>query len=222
MKDMVRSWQEREKSAKVKILLCLDGWEVKSCLSALRGAVSRDESYTPSVNDNRVNSSLVVHDSVFSLDFVVNAIPINQWSWIDKIRGFCYDEILVTADAASNGMYKEHIPGALQRKVCSKTVDSHALLFLAKNDQRVMNAIELDTVDWGTKDHRKPEIWSLSEDFDFPVSLFRRCMTNYFVNWKIPTREEFIFALTMEGISGSTDREKKAIEEAKFYLESQK
>lgn len=222
MKDMVQDWKEREKAAKSKILLCLDGWEVKSCLSALRGAISRDYSYTPSPNDNRATSNLVVHDSIFSVDISIFAIPVNQWSWLDKIRGRTYDEILVTADAASNGMYKEHIPEAMQRKRCSKGVESHALLFLTKNDQRVMNTIALDNVDWGTEDHRKPEIWSLSEDFDFPVSLFRRCMTNYFVDWKKPTREEFIFALTMEGISGSTEREKKAIEEAKLHLESKK
>lgn len=63
------------------------------------------------------------------------------------------------------------------------------------------------------------KVGSLSEEFDFPVTLFRRGMVPYFENMKRPKRDEFLMALMMEDVNGSTTREIAAIQAAQIYVE---
>lgn len=60
--------------------------------------------------------------------------------------------------------------------------------------------------------------FSISQRFNFPVSLYREEMEEYFLDSNDPKIEEFLLALMMENISGNTEEEKKAIEEAHIYV----
>lgn len=216
MKDMRVDWDSVVSTANRKVVLCYDRGEKQSWLWFIKGIIERDQTYQyPEMADR--SEFLLLRDSLLGTSMVINFYCTNQWSWLNKMRGIIYDEVIVSRQALRRMEYPENLPSALSGCRLSGDISDSSLFLLTQNDERAMDTIAPVI----GKTSRGAER-SLSEDFDFPVSLFRRCMTNYFVNWKIPTREEFIFALTMEGISGSTDREKKAIEEAKFYLESQK
>jgi len=209
-------WDSVVNSANRKIVLCYDRGEKQSWLWFIKGIIERDQTYQyPQMADR--SEWLVLRDSLLGTSMVINFYCTNQWSWLDKVRGRIYDEVIVTRQALSKMEYPENLPSALSGCRLSGDISDSALFLLTQNDERAMDT----TGSFIGKTSRGGER-SASEDFDFPISLFRRRMVDYFVNWKKPTREEFIFALTMEGISGSTDREKKAIEEAKLYLESQK
>ena len=56
------------------------------------------------------------------------------------------------------------------------------------------------------------------KDFNFPPSLYRWGMENYFEDPCNPTREEFLLATTSEGIHATTEEEKQAIKEAEIYI----
>lgn len=62
---------------------------------------------------------------------------------------------------------------------------------------------------------------SMSPDFDFPWSLWTPDMSQYIEDTLNPTREEFLFALMMENISGNTETEREAIQAAQLHVEGQ-
>lgn len=57
-------------------------------------------------------------------------------------------------------------------------------------------------------------------DFDFPPGLYRPGMEDCFADPCRPTQEEFIMAITLEGINGTTEKEISAIKNAQIYVES--
>lgn len=215
MRETEKDWDSILKNATRKIILCYDRSDKQDWGFSLQGTLSRDKTYE-SV-DRKHFDEIIVRDKVLNVDFLINFYCTNQWSWAEKTRGLVYDEVLVTGRGFERMEYPENLAEVMSRCKRSDYIPGMAMFLLTQNDERIRNGlgsdIALTSTGVGTN------VGSLSDKFDFPVTLFRRTMLGYFEDFKNPTREEFLFALTMEGISGSTDREKKAIEEAQLYVE---
>lgn len=215
MKGTERDWDSILKNATRKVILCYDRSDKQDWMFSLGAAISRDKTYE---SEGRKHfDEILVRDTVLNVDFLINFYCTNQWSWAEKTRGLIYDEVLVTGRGFKRMEYPENLSEVMSRCKSSEYVPGMAMFLLTQNDERIRNGlgsdIALTSTGVGTN------VGSLSDKFDFPVTLFRRAMLGYFEDFKNPTREEFLFALTMEAISGSTDREKKAIEEAQLYVE---
>lgn len=215
MKETERDWDLILKTASRKVILCYDRTEKQEWVFSLGAALSRDKTYE-SVGRKHFDE-IIVRDTVLNVDFLINFYCTNQWSWADKTRCLIYDEVLVTRRGFERMEYPENLPEVLSR--CRKTgsISEMSLYLLARNDQKISAKQGNDIAKTTAFDGEN--VGTMSEDFDFPSSLFRRSMMPYFEDFRSPTREEFLLALTMENISGSTAREKKAIEEAILYVE---
>lgn len=213
MRETEKDWDSILKNATRKIILCYDWSDKQDWRFFLQGTLSRDKTYE-SV-DRKHFDEIIVRDKVLNVDFLINFYCTNQWSWAEKTRGLVYDEVLVTGRGFERMEYPENLAEVMSRCKRSDYIPGMAMFLLTQNDERIRNGlgsdIALTSTGVGTN------VGSLSDKFDFPVTLFRRTMLGYFEDFKNPTREEFLFALTMEGISGNTDREKKAIEEAQLH-----
>lgn len=62
---------------------------------------------------------------------------------------------------------------------------------------------------------------SWARDFEFPASLYRLGMEEYFLDPAKPTREEFLLAITAEGINGISEKEISAIKAAQIHVKDQ-
>ncbi|AKY03970.1 hypothetical protein ADU18_0067 [Cronobacter phage PBES 02] len=213
MRETEKDWDSILKNATRKIILCYDRSDKQDWRFSLQGTLSRDKTYE-SV-DRKHFDEIIVRDKVLNVDFLINFYCTNQWSWAEKVRGLIYDEVLVTRRGFERMEYPENLAEVMSRCKRSEYIPGMAMFLLTQNDERIRNGlgsdIALTSTGVGTN------VGSLSDKFDFPVTLFRRTMLGYFEDFKNPTREEFLFALTMEGIIGNTDREKKAIEEAQLH-----
>ena len=213
MKGMERDWDSIIKNATRKVILCYDRSDKRYWMFSLGVAISRDKTYE-SIGRKQFDE-IIVRDTLLDVDYLINFYCTNQWSWADKTRGLVYDEVLVTGRGFERMEYPENLAEVMSRCKRSDYVPGMAMFLLTQNDEKIRNGlgsdIALTSTGVGTN------VGSLSDKFDFPVTLFRRNMLGYFEDFKNPTREEFLFALTMEGISGNTDREKKAIEEAQLH-----
>lgn len=216
MREMEIDWDSVLRRAKRKVLLCADRNDRDVWVNALSRAVARDESYVYRTRHSQYE--LLVVDLALNVEFLVNVYNTNQWSWSERMRGLRYDEVLVTGRGMKRMEYPENLPEALSRRERNNTVSEMSLYLLTQNDKAIAESLGRDIGKTTALDGEN--FGTMSEEFDFPVSLFRRSMMGYFEDYRRPTREEFLFALTMENISGSTAREKKAIEEALLYVQS--
>lgn len=216
MKGTEKDWDLIAKNATRKIILCYDRSDKRDWLWALKRATARDQTYE--YLDRERFGELLVRDMLLGVDFLINFYCTNQWSWADKTKGLIYDEVLVTGRGFKRMEYPENLSYVMSRCKRSDYFPGMAMFLLTQNDRQIKEGlgsdIALTSASVGTNEG------SMSEEFDFPPGLFRRAMLGYFEDPKNPTREEFLFALMMESISGSTDREKKAIEEAHLYIQS--
>lgn len=213
MRETEKDWDSILKSATRKIILCYDRSDKQDWRFSLQGTLSRDKTYE-SV-DRKHFDEIIVRDKVLNVDFLINFYCTNQWSWAEKTRGLIYDEVLVTGWGFERMEYPENLAEVMSRCKRSEYIPGMAMFLLTQNDERIRNGLGSDIA--VTSTGVGTNVGSLSDKFDFPVTLFRRNMLGYFEDFKNPTWEEFLFALTMEGISGNTDREKKAIEEAQLH-----
>lgn len=62
---------------------------------------------------------------------------------------------------------------------------------------------------------------SWARDFEFPASLYRLGMEEYFLDPAKPTREEFLLAITAEGVNGISEKEISAIKAAQIHVKDQ-
>lgn len=180
-------------------------------MHALENALFRDSSYQYQSRAGWDN--LTVRDSLLDHGFVIMPVTVNQWTWPDKLKGIHYDEIIVSRLA--NREIEE--PELLERAFagCRKegSVKDNGLYYLINNDPEIAGR-------WVDQIKQYSASCPAAEGFDFPPTMFRRCMTEYFEDWRNPTPEEFLLAITMEGLSGNTSREKEAIEEANLYVKN--
>lgn len=214
MKGTERGWDSVLNTATRKIVLCYDRSDKKDWMFSLESAVRRDKTYEPL--QMRPLEEICVRDTLLNVNFVINFYCTNQWSWSERARGLVYDEVIVTRRGLDWMEYPENLSNVMSRCNKSEYIPGMAMFLLTQNDQKVIEALGSDT--GMTTTSVGTSSGSMSQDFDFPTSLFRRSMLGYFEDIKKPTREEFLFALTMEGISGNTEREKKAIEEAQLHI----
>lgn len=207
-----RDWDSILKVAKRKILLCADKWDRDDWLHALVRALARDETYA--YQQRKAHFELLVDDLTLGAQFLVNTVNVNQWSWPNKVRGLLYDEILVTGRADKRMESREDLPAVLRGVRPTGGLGDHALFYLTQNDAQIAGGLGNDL--WS---HDGRSGGTMSEDFDFPMTLFRRSMLNYFEAPDKPTQEEFLMALMMENVNGSTAREKAAIEAAQLHVQ---
>lgn len=215
MNEMEIDWDSIRKQAARKVVLCRDRSDKEDWLHALKQALARDKTYIS--RDRNSKYELLVIDTLLKVSFLVDFYSTNQWSWAEKTRGLIYDEVLVTG-RGKRMEYPENLPNVINGRRRNGTVSEMSLYLLTQNDQRIATGLGNDIAQTTAFDG--DIVGTMSEDFDFPVSLFRRGMASYFEDFRRPTREEFLFALMMENVSGSTSREKKAIEEANLYVQS--
>lgn len=117
-----------------------------------------------------------------------------------KSRGY-YSEIIATASGLE-GLLKNELLGFVESRLVHDEKDSRLFRILSGKRGKVYQLPYNEGCSW-------------VEYFDFPVSLYNKNMDSYFSDTEKPTPEEFIFAITMENISATTEKEKKAIEKAK-------
>ena len=214
MSETEKDWDSILKSAKRKILLCADKWDRDDWLNSLASAMDRDATY-----DYKRRSSyfeLLVDDQALGVQFLINTINVNQWSWPSRARGLIYDEVVITSRAERRMESREDLPSVLSAVRRTGHAGDNALFYLTQNDAKIRDKLGRDYKPGGVVKGDG----SMSEDFDFPTSLFRRAMLQYFEVPSAPTREEFLMALMMESVNGSTPREKAAIEAAHLYVKS--
>lgn len=214
MKGTEKDWGLILKGATRKVVLCYDRGEAHVWLWAFKKATANDETYEYLLRERF--TELLVMDKLLNVNFLINFYCTNQWSWAERTKGLVYDEVLVTNRGFHRTEYPENFSEVMSRCERSDFLPGMAMFLLTQNDQRIREGLGSDIA--LTSTGAGTNVGSMSEDFDFPVSLFRRSMIGYFEDIERPTREEFLFALTMEGISGNTDREKKAIQEAQLHI----
>lgn len=212
MRETEKDWVSILKVAKRKVLLCADKWDRDDWLHSLVRALARDETYA--YQQRKAHFELLVEDSTLGAQFVVNTINVNQWSWPNKAQGLLYDEILVTGRAERRMESRESLPAILRAARPTGSLCDHALFYLTQNDAQIAGGLGNDL-----RGHDGRNVGTMSEDFDFPMTLFRRSMLQYFEVRDKPTPEEFLMALMMENVNGSTAREKAAIEAAQLHVQ---
>lgn len=85
MSETEKNWDSILKSASRKILLCADKWDRDDWMNSLKRALDRDSTYE--YQDRKGHFELLVSDRVLNVNFLVNTINVNQWSWSMKARG---------------------------------------------------------------------------------------------------------------------------------------
>lgn len=203
-----------------KVFLCADGFEKTSWglhLQTKNREVGSERGLFLQVKHSNRNR-VWVYDDILSHGYFVDIISVNQWTWKDKLRGSSINELVFSRGAiAMLERYDKEFDNFGQ---IAKSFVKDQTGNILKDNSLFLMLNELDDISRSCmhSNNLGNEV-SLSKDFDFPISLFRRCMTQYFGDVFNPTPEEFIFALTMEGISGNTEWEKASIEKAKLYIE---
>lgn len=178
---------------------------------AIRAALARDESYV--FRSRAAWDNVAVKDLKLKHEFVIMPVSVNQWTWPEKIKAVSYDEVILTRAAREIVEDIEALDTAFSKCRSAGSVKDNGLYYLLNNDREIADRLRGDVDKYSAK-------VPAAGGFDFPPTLFRRCMTEYFEDWRNPTPEEFLFALTMEGVSGNTSREKEAIEAANLYVQN--
>lgn len=215
MKETGIDWRLIRSQAARKVVLCADSRDRIDWIHSLSRALDRDSTYLVGSREKR--SELLAIDTTLDVKLLIEFYSTNQWSWADKTRGIIYDEILITGRGQERMVYPENLDGVVDRIRRTGTFSDMSLYLLTQNDPQIAGGLGNDigkTTALG-EDNKV----SLAKDFDFPGSLFRRDMIQYFEDFRNPSREEFLFALTMGGVHVSTAREKAAIDSAKIYVE---
>lgn len=154
--------------------------------------------------------SFEVYDKVFDVFYQCTILSARgRRDWDDQIRGMYLSEVLLSPEMAADKDVIDRIMPRLHIDESKFSVYERAAM------QMTLGKLNLEYTS------PVPVLTSLSKDFNFPLSLFRRNMLDHFMDKMNPTREEFLFALMMEGVHGSTDDEKAAIHEAKVYIQGQ-
>lgn len=206
------------KTATRKVLLCSDKWERDYFIDRLRYAASRDDTY--SFRERGSSYELLVHDWALGTSFLVNTVSTNQWSWPQHLLGLKYDEVHLS-DAGYRVMEdRTDLHHVVQRRNMpgKNPLHCNALLFMMLNDSKAEATMGNKLLDIEHFGRAQP---SLARTFDLPPTLFRRRMLPYFEDLENPTRDEFLFAVTLEGVSASTTREKAAIEATELHVEGE-
>lgn len=213
MKDTMTAidWHELEFNSNRKLILCSSRSEMNDLMYRIRAALARDGSYV--FRARAAWDNIAVKDHKLDHEFVIMPVSVNQWSWPDKIKGVAYDEVVLTREACAKVEDLQLIDTAFSRARETGSVKDNGLYYLINNDAEISSRL-LEVIE------KYSAKVPAAKGFDFPPSLFRRCMTEYFEDWRNPTPEEFLFALTMEGVSGNTSREKEAIEAANLYVKN--
>lgn len=204
-------WQKLEFNSNRKLILCTSRGEINSIMSDIKEALWRDESYV--YRSRAAWDRVAVKDLRLNHEFVIVPVSVNQWTWLDTTKGLRYDELILTSRASEKVENPDLVESAFSGCKSEGSVKDNALYYLLNNDAKIA-ASTAEMV------CRYSATVPAAKGFDFPPSLFRRCMTEYFEDWRNPTPEEFLFALTMEGVSGNTSREKEAIEAANLYVKN--
>lgn len=154
------------------------------------------------------DQSLLVHDGFFDVDYKVVFLNSAMWSCPEFIRGRYFSEILYVP-RANLTKYAGGLIEELKYRTVKPTGEvprDRCLSLYFKGAYESVDPV------WNQEET------SLSSKFCFPASLFRREMLQYFENISDPTIEEFLMALSMEGVSGKTPYEKEAILSAEKTL----
>lgn len=203
-----------------KVFLCADSYEKKSWSLHL---TVRMRDFGPEKGlfiqkKNSTSENIWVFDDTLKHGYLVSLVTVNQWTWKNVLRGSKVNELVFSRGALSMvGKFEEDVDefksftnSLVRDKTGDVLKDNSLFLMLSEFSETSARSMSPHNYGYGQ---------SLSKDFDFPLSLFRRTMVSYFEDILNPTPEEFIFALTMEGISGNTEWEKASIEKAKLLIE---
>lgn len=211
MKEMVEYYRDDKFTDRfgqitdIRLIICRNSYDKRNMYSyicdALRYLVETGEI---SFRANLANSIFKVYiapvnkclriDLVSGIDFKFN------FESELKSRGY-YSEIIATASGLE-GLLINKLLGFVESRLVQDEKDSRLFRLLSRQKGRVYQLPYNEGCSW-------------VEYLDFPVSLYNKNMDYYFTDPEKPTLEEFIFAITMENISATTEKEKKAIEKAK-------
>lgn len=216
MKETEMGWESLTERAKHKIILCEDRDDGRDWMWNLFSAFQRDDTYA--FNHRALNYEVQVLDKILGIPYVIKVISVNQWSWSNKVRGLDYDEVILTAKAGWNMEYPEDLSSVFAGCRVASGVSAMALLLLTNNDTMARRKLRAEVAESSAEVIVGNQ--NLAADFYFPLSLLRRGMFQYFEDQAAPTREEFLMALMMEDVSGTTEKEREAIEAARLYVQN--
>lgn len=203
-------WRALEFNSNRKLVLCSERREKEYWMDTLKSILEGDGSYQ--YKSRPASDRIIVRDTLLCHAFVIIPVSVNQWTWPDKTKGIVYDEVVISERAYELIEDPELLEDVWSRCRPEGSVKDNGLYYLLNNDplaRHLLNDL-----------HSFTASCPAAKGFDFPPSMFRRCMTDYFEDWRNPTPEEFLLAITMEGLSGNTSREKEAIEAANLYVQN--
>ncbi|QYC52461.1 hypothetical protein [Salmonella phage SSBI34] len=204
--DSELNWESIKDQASLKYIVCRDSTERKNILWELSSVF--DKEIGIKFRMNGPSYSVRVHDTLFNKAYEIQTISTISHCWYSRLRGLEISEVLATTRSLKDLNDTEEIDilrGRIRAEGCD-VFEKNLLSFTLRGRSRFLEEVS-------------PDSRSLTDSFNFPISLFRRGMVEYFEDPFNPTREEFLFAVMMEGIGGKTSEEIRAINDAKVYIE---
>ena len=196
-----------EDRKKKKFIITKDGDERRRVMSLVEHRLNETKEEHIAFKMRGMSYAFRVIDKVFGVAYETNIISEQGRSdWDFLLRGQEVSEVLMT-----KRIYDD--PDARARMVAAVRHSSTMSVYEQAAMQMILGKLGLECIS------PVPIIKSLSPDFDFPFSMFRYGMWDHFVDPLKPTAEEFLFAMMLEGVHGSTPEEKAAIRNAQILVE---
>lgn len=156
---------------------------------------------------------LKVFDYQGGKEITISSICTSQWSFWNHLRGKHFDEMIVTRLGLKAINDKHTLEGIIKNNVKKEGKDSF-LIRIALNSSKFGRGLLEDIEEGVSSKYKDHTGHSLFENINFPVSLYRKGMDQYFEDPEAPTHGEFLMALALEGVNASTQIEEEAVQEA--------
>lgn len=190
-----------------KMLICWNTLERGRLIMAIKRSAI-DFGYEV-LEDRPGSYSVEFYDHSSETKFIIKTVSASQWSFWNHLRGKNFNEMIITRMAYKSISEKFEIIRLFDRMDKNTYGKDRYLMRILLSRRNVLGEIEE-----GLPDEVRDCHGSIYESVNFPVSLYRKGMEEYFQDPNAPTHEEFLMALALEGISASTESEEKAVEEA--------
>lgn len=151
------------------------------------------------------------------LNMHIQTISSAQWSFWQKVRGMCFDEIIISGYSFKSVSDKASLKELLylKKQKGNPIFDNALRVFINSSRSEFFKDFDSNV----PLEFKNNVDNSLFSNINFPMSLYRFGMEEYFENPVAPTHGEFLMALALEGVHASTESEEAAVKEATIHSE---